>query len=246
MSLSLRPAIGPSNSSGALVRPNDAGAAIDSSDASCSGKSRAETGDVTRLVVEGNPAEPSGVFDPSIVYPKDATAGFLAYSTVSGRLVHTRIAASNDHGATFHYFSDVNNVTPATVATTESRVCGAATCDGRWVHETPSVVVDPTIPTQSSCSRCSHIRTSWMHLKGYTTTSVASRCSPRRLPKGRGKSIESSDKIFVAGCAHGSFSKRIVGSGAVRARRLLHDGARRNHCATSRRSGSHSLGLSDA
>src|SRR5207302_5617874 len=72
------------------------------------------------------------------------------YSTVPAQdQIHTRVAASNDNGASWAYFQDVNQATAITIQTTDMSVCGAASCTGTWIHEVPSIVVDLTDPNSA-------------------------------------------------------------------------------------------------
>ena len=59
-----------------------------------------------RIAVAGDPEAFYGLGDPSIVYPSGAAAGFMSYSAVLAAnapaiTVHTRLATSTDHGATW-------------------------------------------------------------------------------------------------------------------------------------------------
>jgi hypothetical protein len=124
----------------------DASIDADATASSCPLSPTPDTGGTKLLQIVGEPPDPDGIFDPSVLYPAGATAGFMAYSSVVGKRVHTRLAASNDAGATWSYFSDVNAATPGQITTTTMDVCGASTCNGTWVYETPSVVVDVDDP----------------------------------------------------------------------------------------------------
>jgi hypothetical protein len=98
------------------------------------------------LVIAGEPGSPAGIFDPSLVYPVGAPGGVLSYSSVGADAVHTRIALTLDHGATFTYVAEPNVVTPITVDTNDTTACGAAQCSGVLWHEVSSVVADPGDP----------------------------------------------------------------------------------------------------
>ncbi|MGC4000363.1 MAG: fibronectin type III domain-containing protein [Anaeromyxobacter sp.] len=97
---------------------------------------------------------PSGVFDPSVLR---TSAGelWLAYSGVDYHLdaqshqvqdVSTRLARSADGGRTFTFARTLAAAGPATVTDTTHQLCGATTCSGRWVHETPWLVEDAADP----------------------------------------------------------------------------------------------------
>jgi hypothetical protein len=98
------------------------------------------------LVVQGDPGSALGIYDPSLVYPKDAAAGVLSYSTVAVNSVHTRVAVSTDQGASFHYVAEPNHVTPVTVTTTDAAFCDAGPCSVSGVlwHEVSSILADPS------------------------------------------------------------------------------------------------------
>jgi hypothetical protein len=108
--------------------------------------STADAGPLTAgLSIAGDPSEGFGIFDPSVVYPLEAGSGALAYSTVSPDQlhVHTRLALSADQGRSWTFGSEVNQAESASISTTDTTVCGAATCAGNLVHEVPSLVIDP-------------------------------------------------------------------------------------------------------
>lgn len=101
-----------------------------------------------QLAVQGDPGSPLGMYDPSLVYPKGASGGVLAYSTVAPNSVHTRVAVSTDEGASFQYAAEPNTVTAVTVDVTaaDPGFCDAGGCQVQGVlwHEVPSIVADPT------------------------------------------------------------------------------------------------------
>jgi hypothetical protein len=121
--------------------------AIDGS--SCPAAPNPDIGATTKLAIAGSVNDPDGIFDPSVVYPSGASAGFLAYSSVQGKLVHSKLAASNDAGATWSFFSEVNTTSAVSITTSDNGVCGGPTCNGTLVHETPGLLVDPTDPDSS-------------------------------------------------------------------------------------------------
>lgn len=99
-----------------------------------------------RITIEGDTAA-RGWIDPSIEYPDPADFGLMSYTTVPDEAhVHTAIAVSTDHGASWHYQGDVTASTPITIDSSDPAVCGATTCTGTWVHESSSLVLDPTDP----------------------------------------------------------------------------------------------------
>jgi hypothetical protein len=99
------------------------------------------------LIVAGDPGAALGIFDPSPVYPAGAAAGALAYSAVPAQdSVHTRVAVSNDQGASFTYVATVNTAGPASFAAVGDARCPNGTCSGRMIHEVPSLVFDAEDP----------------------------------------------------------------------------------------------------
>jgi len=113
----------------------------------------ANSSSYTAISITGD-TSPSGIFDPSVVRISD-TEIWMAYSgvdyyrnpPVSGPLVQdvsTKIARSGDGGNTFAYVATLGAAQAATVTDTIGTVCGAATCTGRWVYETPWLIHDST------------------------------------------------------------------------------------------------------
>ena len=125
-----------------VANPTDAGTDA----ASCGGGDGGH--DPSPLIaVGGDPGGAAlGYGDPSLLYPADAGAGFMTYTAVAPSSAFTRFATSTDRGASWSYLGDVNAVTPLTITTSDNSVCGAASCDGSWVHEVSSLIDDPTDP----------------------------------------------------------------------------------------------------
>lgn len=135
----------------AVVTPiDDAGDAVaeaeTAADAACDGATQTTLESKVGLAIVGDPGAPLGFGDPSILYPPGADRGFMSYTAVDIGAAHTRLAGSTDRGASWTYLGEVNAVTPATIATTDTSICGAASCTGRWIHEVSSLVEDPTDP----------------------------------------------------------------------------------------------------
>lgn len=88
------------------------------------------------LLVAEDPAAPMGIFDPSVVYPKGALAGAMAYSAVKAKDdIATRIAVSDDEGLTWRFAAQAN-------------VAQAVPADaGNLISEVSSLVVDPLEPS---------------------------------------------------------------------------------------------------
>lgn len=135
---------GAAGSGGSAGAPADAGAdaAADSSAGGCSGASH----DVGQAItIAGDPGNaPLGYGDPSLLYADGDMAGLLSYTAVGPSFAETRVALVKYTGVSWQYVSSVNSVTPITVTTTDMGVCGATSCDGNWVHETSSIVLDST------------------------------------------------------------------------------------------------------
>jgi hypothetical protein len=89
-----------------------------------------------------------GIFDPSLVYPKGAEAGAVAYSSVNAPGdISTAMAVSTDNGATWESAGRVNAATALSVqASPRSTRCPGGTCQGTLVHEVPSLVDDASDP----------------------------------------------------------------------------------------------------
>jgi hypothetical protein len=91
-----------------------------------------------------NDAPALGIFDPSIVYPTDATGGVMAYSAVPDqRTIRTHIAGSTDHGATWTFAVEAN---APEAATEPSPACGGTTCAGNLISEVSSLIYDTDDP----------------------------------------------------------------------------------------------------
>jgi len=89
--------------------------------------------------------------DPSIEYPPGAPGGALAYTAVplaegtpdQGGL-HTRVALSDDQGASWTFVALANSA--EAIAAPPGTCPPAATCTATRVHETASIVFDPDEP----------------------------------------------------------------------------------------------------
>ncbi|MGZ3454758.1 MAG: hypothetical protein ACXVEF_34460 [Polyangiales bacterium] len=99
----------------------------------------------TELTVSGDLGSTRGIFDPAIVWPLDAPIGVMSYSSVPSQdAIFTRIATSDDKGATWTFASAVNAPVDVTVATTEAGLCAGSGCVGRIVHEVSALAIDPS------------------------------------------------------------------------------------------------------
>ena len=95
--------------------------------------------DYDEIIIEGEDA-PNGVYDPSLEYGPDGI-GWMSYSAVkAGRnsRVETRIARSDDNGATWRRVASVNYASPATATLPDGGVAS-----GVWWHETSTLVHNP-------------------------------------------------------------------------------------------------------
>jgi hypothetical protein len=110
------------------------------------------------LTIQGDDS-PSGISDPSIIRLSTGQA-WMAYSSndyyqdEQGKLVQDvgiHLARSDDRGATFTFSSTIAAPQSATVTDTDSAqsTCGAPTCSGRWIYETPWLMQDDTDPDSS-------------------------------------------------------------------------------------------------
>lgn len=96
------------------------------------------------LRIEGDPGAQFGWFDPSLVRT-DEGIDLLSYSVVDGtiggeRLVHPRIAVSDDRGDRWRFVSDVAGNPPVEID------CGSRRCSGRWNYEVSSLTFDRSRP----------------------------------------------------------------------------------------------------
>ena len=100
------------------------------------------------LTIVGDPPAALGIFDPSPVYPAGASRGAMAYSAVpAGDGIHTRVAVSSDQGASWTFAAAANAATNLTFSIRAgSARCPSGNCNGRLIHEVPSLVEDPSDP----------------------------------------------------------------------------------------------------
>jgi hypothetical protein len=128
----------------------DAGAPPDGGSCPATG-GQDDAGTYTEVTVAGDPGPTLGIFDPSLFYPEDAGMGLMTYSSVPDqRSVHTRMAASQDHGLTWTYVQAVDQPTAQTISNPDLSVCGSATCPGRRIHEVSSLAVDLLDPNPAA------------------------------------------------------------------------------------------------
>ena len=102
------------------------------------------------LTIVNEPGSPMGIFDPSMVYPSGAPGGAMSYSSVTAKdAIRTRIAVSQNAGATWTWVADANQVEPTTLSSTDMNVCPGGTCSGNLINEVSSLIIDPDEPDAS-------------------------------------------------------------------------------------------------
>ena len=88
-----------------------------------------------------------GIFDPSIVYPTDAAAGAMAYTSVPDQeTIRTRIAVSADAGESWIYVAEPNVPEPFAVTSSDPTECPGGTCIGKLISEVSSLIYDADDP----------------------------------------------------------------------------------------------------
>lgn len=108
--------------------------------------------------VLGDASATSGIYDASLL-SQSTTDVWMAYSSVryflqvSGSTlvqdVSTSLARSTNGGSTFNFVRKLGAAGPATVTDPARTACGATTCSGRWVYETPWLIDDNTDPNSA-------------------------------------------------------------------------------------------------
>ena len=141
-------AAGPADQAAPDAAPEGGADADAGAVARCPATSAVSTTD--EVLVVGDPGAAMGIFDPSIVYPESATGGAMAYSAVpTQETIRTRIALSDDHGATWTYVAEPNLPEPATIASSDSSECPSGACSGNLISEVSSLVYDADDPDAS-------------------------------------------------------------------------------------------------
>lgn len=110
------------------------------------------------VTVLGDAGATSGIHDGSLLRQSGSEV-WMAYSSVSYRTsggiliqdVSTSLARSTNGGSTFNFVRTLGAAGPAIVTDSDPArsVCGAATCSGRWVYETPWLLDDSSDPDAS-------------------------------------------------------------------------------------------------
>jgi hypothetical protein len=110
----------------------------------------------TALTVLGDTGSMNGIFDPSPFYRAGAGAGVMSYSSVAARTdIHTRVATSDDGGASWTFVADANAAQAATVPVTNDPLC-AGSCTGTLIHEVSTLVEDPSDTAERRYKLFSH------------------------------------------------------------------------------------------
>lgn len=96
-------------------------------------------------VLPAGEASGLGIFDPALEYDQNGV-GWLAYSWLPNGsfpfpYVHTHLATSTDHGASWTYVMEINHSSDATVTTSTGK-----TLSGNWRYEVPTIARDPDDP----------------------------------------------------------------------------------------------------
>lgn len=146
---------GPQDAAGAVdhaVTPDSAGddAPEGGADAGVSCPPTSAVPATDEVLVAGDPGAAMGIFDPSIVYPESAAGGAMAYSAVpTQETIRTRIALSDDHGATWTYVAELNTPEPVTIVSSDTSECPTGACSGNLISEVSSLVHDADDPDAS-------------------------------------------------------------------------------------------------
>jgi hypothetical protein len=112
----------------------------------CPAISTIDLAHATEVTVVGDtPA--MGIFDPSLVYPADASGGAMAYSAVPDQqTIRTHVAVSADHGTTWTFVAEANTPEATTLTTTDMTECPGGTCTGNLISEVSSLIYDADEP----------------------------------------------------------------------------------------------------
>lgn len=120
--------------------------ANDAAEAGCPAPSTFDPATAGELLVAGDSPD-AGIFDPSFVYPGDASSGAMAYSAVPDQTtIRTHVALSSDHGATWTLAAEANAPEATTIASSNQMECPGGSCSGNLISEVPSIVDDQDEP----------------------------------------------------------------------------------------------------
>lgn len=115
-------------------------------EAGCPTPSTFDPATASEILVAGD-APDAGIFDPSFVYPADASTGAMAYSTVPDQTtIRTHVALSTDHGSTWTLAAEANVPEAATIPSTDPNECPGGACSGSFISEVPTLVDDADDP----------------------------------------------------------------------------------------------------
>ena len=113
----------------------------------CPAPTTINPGTARELVIAADPGAALGIFDPSVVYPGDATGGAMAYSAVPDQhTIRTRLAVSGNHGASWIFVAEANQPELAVIASSDPADCPGGSCTGFLISEVPSLVYDADDP----------------------------------------------------------------------------------------------------
>ena len=113
---------------------------------SCPALGAIDVAHATEVTVNGD-APALGIFDPSLVYPGDASGGAMAYSAVPDQqTIRTHVAVSADHGATWTMVAEANTPEATALTTTDMTECPGGTCTGNLISEVSSLIYDADEP----------------------------------------------------------------------------------------------------
>jgi hypothetical protein len=130
---------GPPEASAAADASVD-GASVDASDGIFDPSTASEI-----RVAADNPT--MGIFDPSFVFPADATVGAMAYSAVPDQqTIRTHLAVSSDRGLSWILVAEVNTPEAATIPSSDATECPGGACTGNLISEVPSLIFDADDP----------------------------------------------------------------------------------------------------
>ena len=115
--------------------------------ARCPAPTTIDTATAAEIGVLGEPGAAMGIFDASVVYPSGAPGGAMAYSAVPDQhSIRTRIALSQDHGASWTFVAEANVPETATIASSDATECPGGQCSGFLISEVSALVFDADDP----------------------------------------------------------------------------------------------------
>jgi hypothetical protein len=131
----------------AVIDDSSDASRLDAQPATCPVPNEVEIAEASELIVTGDSGSSMGIFDASIVYPAGATRGVMSYSSVPDQeTIRTRIAVSEDGGASWAFVAQPNAPEPAVLPSTDPVECPGGACAGNLISEVSSIVEDPDDP----------------------------------------------------------------------------------------------------